>query len=55
MKNGRWLMVLGLLAAAAAGPAAAQDPGLYVGGSLGGGSTGEDDIDVFSLGVLVRF
>ena len=35
MKNGRWLMVLGLLAAAVAGPAAAQDPGLYVGGSLG--------------------
>ncbi len=35
MKNGRWLVVLGLLAAAAAGPAAAQDPGLYVGGSFG--------------------
>ncbi|HWM42884.1 MAG TPA: outer membrane beta-barrel protein [Burkholderiales bacterium] len=35
MKSGRWLVVLGLLAAAAAGPAAAQDPGLYVGGSLG--------------------
>jgi OOP family OmpA-OmpF porin len=35
MMNGRWLMVLGLLAAAAAGPAAAQDPGLYLGGSAG--------------------
>ena len=35
MTSGRWLMVLGLLAAAAAGPAAAQDPGLYVGGSVG--------------------
>ena len=35
MKNGRWLVVMGLLAAAAAGPAAAQDPGLYVGGSFG--------------------
>jgi len=35
MKIGRWLMVLGLFAAAAAGPAAAQDPGLYLGGSVG--------------------
>lgn len=32
MKKGRWLVVVGFLAAAAAGPAAAQ---LYVGGSLG--------------------
>jgi len=36
MKIGRWLMVPGFLAAAAAaGPAAAQDPGLYLGGSVG--------------------
>jgi len=34
MKNGAWLVVLGLLATAA-GPAAAQDPGLYLGGSVG--------------------
>ena len=34
MRLGRWLVVLGLLAAAA-GPAAAQDPGLYAGGSVG--------------------
>jgi len=34
MKIGRWLVVLGL-AAAAAGPAAAQDRGLYLGGSVG--------------------
>ncbi|HWM44153.1 MAG TPA: outer membrane beta-barrel protein [Burkholderiales bacterium] len=32
MKKGRWLVVVGFLAAAAAGPAAAQ---LYAGGSLG--------------------
>jgi len=33
MKKGRWLVSFGLLAAAAAaGPAAAQDPGLYLGG-----------------------
>ena len=32
MKKGRWLVVVGFLAAATAGPAAAQ---LYVGGSLG--------------------
>jgi OOP family OmpA-OmpF porin len=37
MKKGGWLVVLGLLAAAAAGPAAAQDPGIYVGGSAGYG------------------
>lgn len=36
MVNCRWLLVLGFLAAAAAGPAAAQDDrGLYVGGSGG--------------------
>lgn len=35
MKKGGWLVVLGLLAAAAAGPAAAQDPGIYLGGSAG--------------------
>jgi OmpA-OmpF porin, OOP family len=35
MKIGRWLVVPGFLAAAAAGPAAAQDPGLYLGGSVG--------------------
>lgn len=36
MKNGRWMVaILGLLAAAAAGPAAAQDKGVYLGGSLG--------------------
>jgi len=35
MKKGRWLVSFGLLAAAAAGPAAAQDPGLYLGGSVG--------------------
>jgi OmpA-OmpF porin, OOP family len=35
MKNGRWLVALGLLAGTAAGPAIAQNPGLYVGGSLG--------------------
>jgi OOP family OmpA-OmpF porin len=34
MKNSRWLVVLGLLAATAA-PAAAQDKGLYLGGSWG--------------------
>jgi OmpA-OmpF porin, OOP family len=35
MKNGGWLVVLGFAAAAAAGPAAAQDPGWYLGGSVG--------------------
>jgi len=35
MKKGRWLVSFGLLAAAAAGPAAAQDQGLYLGGSVG--------------------
>jgi OOP family OmpA-OmpF porin len=35
MKNGKWLVALGFAAAAAAGPAAAQDPGLYAGGSVG--------------------
>ena len=35
MKKRGWLVVLGLLAAAAAGPAAAQDPGIYLGGSVG--------------------
>jgi OOP family OmpA-OmpF porin len=34
MKNGRWLVVAGLLAALA-GPAAAQETGLYFGGSIG--------------------
>jgi len=35
MKNGGWLVVMGFLAAAAAGPAAAQDRGIYLGGSWG--------------------
>jgi OOP family OmpA-OmpF porin len=36
MKNGRWAVaVLGILGAAAAGPAAAQDRGIYLGGSGG--------------------
>lgn len=35
MKNGRWLLLMGFLAAAAAGPAAAQDRGIYLGGSWG--------------------
>lgn len=37
MKNGRWLVVLGFLAAAAAAaaPAAARDRGIYLGGSWG--------------------
>jgi len=36
MKIGRWVTaILGFVAAAAAGPAAAQDPGLYLGGSVG--------------------
>lgn len=35
MKNGRWLLLMGFLAAAAAVPAAAQDRGIYLGGSWG--------------------
>lgn len=35
MKKGRWLIVLGLLAGGFAVPAAAQETGLYVGGSIG--------------------
>jgi len=36
MKNGRWMVaILGLLAAAASGTAGAQDRGIYLGGSWG--------------------
>lgn len=36
MKIGKWVTaILGFVAAAAAGPATAQDPGLYLGGSVG--------------------
>jgi OOP family OmpA-OmpF porin len=35
MRKGRWLVALGLIAAVAAGPAAAQERGIYLGGSLG--------------------
>jgi OmpA-OmpF porin, OOP family len=35
MKKGRWLVLIGLLTAAASGPAAAQETGLYAGGSIG--------------------
>jgi OOP family OmpA-OmpF porin len=35
MKKGRWLVVLGLLSGGFAVPAAAQETGLYAGGSIG--------------------
>lgn len=35
MKNNRWLVLLGALAALAAGPGFAQERGLYLGGSVG--------------------
>lgn len=35
MRNVRWLVVLGMLGTAAAAPAAAQETGVYLGGSLG--------------------
>ena len=35
MKKGRWLVVIGLLASVASGSAAAQETGLYAGGSIG--------------------
>jgi OOP family OmpA-OmpF porin len=50
MKKGRWLVVLGLLAGGFAGPAAAQQTGLYAGGSIGF-SQFKDICDVVVSGV----
>jgi OmpA-OmpF porin, OOP family len=50
MKKGRWLIATGLLAAVAAGPAAAQHTGLYAGGSFGY-SQSKDICDAVVAGV----